>query len=309
MLVIKLKDFYFLSVVVLIKFAQLISSDKLKAGIVSTLGLLAYCFSTQKRRCAWHGIERAFGSDLELEEKRGILLGSFRSFWEDAFLILPSKGEKALVERAKVVGEELLSKALEKGNGVILLESNSFGGRLLAKQVLFWRGRAVYQVHSSNHLHGLRNDGVLMSRLRSSVLRPILESWEKRFVTEIIHVSETGSLGFTRVLLQRLKQNCIVCCAGDGNQGYKRVTLPFLNQTRSFATGMFSLAKVSGSPVLPLFCYRTEQGDAKVVLGPTIDPGEKREKRLQEDLSVFAESLENHIRKAPDQYRNWHFSG
>jgi lauroyl/myristoyl acyltransferase len=301
---IKVSDLYFLTVLVLIRLSRSFGWPWLRSQLIRFLGWLAYRFSTNKRLKSQKGLEEAFGSELDERDRERIVRSSFRSFWNDSFTVLPFKQELARLEEAVVYGEESLRLALDRGKGVILLESNSFGDRLVAKQILSKKGFSIHQVHAENHLNGLRNDSVRGSWLRGSVLKTTFEHWEKEFVTEMIYLPEGDSLLFTRTILRRLSGNSIVCSAGDGRMGQKLVSVPFLGRARPFATGMFSLSALSGAPILPLFCFRRRVDQTRLIIGPEIVVTKGK---VEEAVVSYVNQLEGYIRKYPEQYRNWQF--
>ena len=163
---IKVNDFYFLSVLVLIRLSRMPEWPWLRSQLIRLLGWLAYHFSRSKRRKSESGLEAEFGSDLDGDETERIVRSSFRSFWKDSFAVLPLKQDLTKLEQAVFVGEEYLRAALGRHQGVIVLESNSFGDRVAAKQILSQKGFQVHQVHAENHLNGLRNEGIHSSWIR-----------------------------------------------------------------------------------------------------------------------------------------------
>jgi lauroyl/myristoyl acyltransferase len=65
---------------------------------------------------------------------------------------------------------------------------------------------------------------------------------------------------------------------------------------------MFSLSKISGSPIFPLFCFQKEGDEIKLVVGPELHAGKDG---VEGALASFVGLLEGYIRKYPEQYRNW----
>jgi len=300
----QVNDLYFMTVLLSIRFSRWFGSPWLRDLITRFVGWTAYRFSADKRRRACKGLEKAFGSSFSPREKSQILLSSFQDFWSHSFAILPTQQDLARWERAVVVGTESLDAALDRRKGVILLESNSFGCRMAAKHILRKHGFSVYQVHAENHLNGLRNDGVRGNWVRSRILKSRFERWESRFVTGVIYLPEDDSLVFTRTLLRRLAAGSIICSAGDGNMGRKKIELPFLGQTRAFATGMFSLSALAGASVLPIFCFEQKDERIRLQIGPEICAGKGQ---AEAGLASYVKQLEEHITMYPEQYRNWHF--
>ncbi|MGW8178900.1 MAG: lysophospholipid acyltransferase family protein [bacterium] len=302
MVLIKVSDLYYFTVLVLIWLGKSLGWPWLRSQLIAGIGWFAYRFSSDKRLKATEHLEELYGTQLNRVERDRIVLSSFRSFWCDSFAVLPCPQELTQLDDTVIEGEKILASALDRGKGAILIESNAFGERVTAKQILDRQGFPVHQVHAENHMNGLRNESVHASWLREAVLKNTFERWEKEFVEEIVYLPEDDSLLFTRTLQQRLSQNCIVCSAGDGQEGYKLISVSFLNRSRLFATGMFSLAALSGTPVLPLFCFRDRERGIRLVIGPELNPIKR-----QVDVSVtaYAQLLEGYIRRYPDQYRNW----
>lgn len=301
---VKVNDIYYLTVLLLIRLGSWLSWSWLRNMLVHSISWLAYRWPSVKGHRSCQGLLAAFGPELEREERARILRSSFRGFWRDTFAVLPLKQEVDKLDREVVFEEELLEAAMARGRGVILLESNSFGERLTAKQILNKRGFPIYQVHAENHLNGLRNEGVRISWLRESVLKQTFDRWERDFIAEIICIPEDNSLVFTRTLLRRLAERKIVCSAGDGRMGQRLVTLPFLGRERPFATGMFSLSLLSGAPILPLFFFLDKENRSRLVIGPEVVVTKGK---IEIALASYVKQLEAYARKYPEQYRNWHF--
>jgi lauroyl/myristoyl acyltransferase len=135
------------------------------------------------------------------------------------------------------------------------------------------------------------------TELRARIVRPWLDRLERQFVAEIIYLPRDDSLAFTRRLVQVLQADQALCVSGEGQIGQKRVVLSFLGRERAFATGMVSLAKLTGAPILPLFCWRDETGETRVVVEPPLD--------LNTGIKAYAALLEAYVTRYPEQYRGW----
>ncbi len=185
-------------------------------------------------------LDKAFADRFSPEQRRKIVKGAFYEFWRNMFSLLASRAEKGALGEIDVKGIEHLHRALEKGKGVILWESNGFGSRVVAKQVLHARGYFLHQVHGGNNLGGFLVNDSTTTCVRRWIKR-IFNSWEGRFISEIIDLPETNSLAFTRILVRLLSRNAIVCISGDGKTGHNFVRLHFLGGIESFATGIVTL--------------------------------------------------------------------
>jgi lauroyl/myristoyl acyltransferase len=136
-----------------------------------------------------------------------------------------------------------------------------------------------------------------------------MERCEKPFLAEIIYLPRSDSLVFTRILLDRLKQNAILCIPGDGRSGKKLLSARFLGHTELFSTGMVSLARISGASILPMFCIQEERGKTSLIIEPPIliETEVGREQALEKGVVQYVSLLESYIRKYPKQYQNWTF--
>ena len=145
--------------------------------------------------------------------------------------------------------------------------------------------------------------------IRDRVFKPFLEKSEKQFVSEIIYLPDSDSLTFTRVLLNQLKQNGIVCLPGGGMVARKFISTKFLGQPISFSTGIISLARISGASLLPMFCILERNGKTSLIIEPpiSIESNVDREYGIENGVNQYISLLESYIRIYPEQYRNWHF--
>jgi lauroyl/myristoyl acyltransferase len=298
-------DLYFLLVTALMGVVRATGSRRLGRLLGRGAALAAYHLSPRKRRRGRRGLALAFGHP-DPAWVRSTLAGSFVNFWEDLFLGL-SLERAAPGARLILDGEGHLRAALEQGRGLILWESNSFGRRVLGREILASHGYRVVQVHVDNHLGGLHNDGLHRSWLRGRILHPLLEAWEAESLREVIYLPRDGSLAYARTLRRRLQENQIVCSAADGRWGEKAVRVPFLGGTREFSTGMVSLSRLTGAPLIPLFCWREEKTCFRVkAFAPlTHPPRTDREEATRQTLAEFARIFEDCVRSHPDQYHKW----
>jgi lauroyl/myristoyl acyltransferase len=213
--------------------------------------------------------------------------------------------------RVEFRGKEHLENALRQGRGAILWESNALGCRLLAKKTLYAHGFAVHQVHGPDNLGGLNTDNKNATWVRRVWLKPFFDEREEQFTAGLIDLPHANSLAFTRRMVECLERNEILCVAGDGAFGHKKIKLCFLGHPTPFATGLVSLARLTRTPVLPMFCLRARNDGAVLeIRAPlTIPDGAERTALTRELVEQYATQLEARVRQAPGQYRNWHLLG
>jgi lauroyl/myristoyl acyltransferase len=300
------QDLYYLAIIGLIRFTGRFPLLGLRAAVVSSLAAAAYHLSRRKRRLVERNLAACFGERLGPQARRKIAQGVFHETWREMFwgAELEASRSNAQIE---VCGLEHVREALAAGRGAILWESHGLSRRLLAKKTLKAHGFPVHQVHGPNNLGGFLADQTTLSRVRQTVVRPFFDRREEHVVAEILYLPDTNSLSYTRDLLARLRQNALLCISGDGRLGQRHIDVPFLGRTAPFASGMISLARLSGAPLLPLFCLEVAPGHIRLTVEPPlrVEPGAGRE--AEAAISArYAALLEERIRSHPEQYRNWH---
>lgn len=281
----------------------------LRLLLTRTVASLAYRWSKRKRRLIEKNLFRAFEGQLSKERSQAIVKGSFYQFWLDTFAMPYCSGSEA-ADPINICGQEHLQDSLKRGKGAILWESSYFGRRNLAKHILKQNGFAIDQVHASSHVGGFDVQGENQSWAMERVIRPFFENCERSFVREIIYLGDPDSLAFTRVMISRLRNNGILCISADGTRGHKFVSVSVLGRKVSFATGAVSLARITNTPILPLFCFADITGRTRLTILPPlqIPPGLQREKALKDAICQFVVLLESHLREYPGQYRKWDYS-
>lgn len=301
-----LRDLYVLVVIGLIETARRVPSPSVHAALVQALANLSYNVSRQKRQLIENKLERTFHGSLSPTERARIARGVFYAFWEEMFFWAYSD-LSCLNSRVQVAGMENLRSALERGHGVILWESNSFGRRLLSKHILRTCGVNIVQVHALTHVGGMGAGGQEFSRMMRHIIQPYFHKRTCQLVAEVIYLDEKQTIGTMRVLAERLAANAVVCVAAEGPLGYKHLTLPFLGESRSFATGLMSLAKLADAPLVPLFCTPTRDGGYVLELQAPIQfrPEVTRQESFQSALEYYVSELEGRIRRNPEWHRSW----
>jgi lauroyl/myristoyl acyltransferase len=305
---IQVKDLYLLAVIALLKAVAWVAAPQLKNFVVHSIASAAYRLSRNKRRWGEENLGETFGKTLGKQERRRIVKRAFQGFWEDVFSFSLSPREKVALQGVELSGVEHLQNALRGGKGAILWESGSLGKRNLAKHILHENGFSLCQVHAERHMGGFTNRNSV-TWVRRYLVQPFFERCEQQFVTEILYLPHSDSLAFTRRLLDRLRQNAIICITGDVGLGQKLIPQPFLGHTKLFATGMVSLAKISGASILPMFCLQERDGQTRLIIERPIhvETGVGRERGLEKSVAEYVGLLESLIRRYPEQYRSWHY--
>jgi lauroyl/myristoyl acyltransferase len=295
------KDLYYLTVIALIRLTAWSRSSRLSDALANTIARIAWLVPTAKRRGLITKIAACVDQSTP-KQLREIGQGTYRAFWQDVFALAATM-RPADAQRMRVHGLERLQRALAEGHGAILLEPSFFGRRHLAKIVLHAHGMAIVQVHASDHLVGFwsRRD----TRVRRAAIHPFLDACERRFVQDILSLSrDDPSFAFTRRLVSVLQDNRVLCLSGEGRIGRKTVLLPFLGGQRQFVTGVMSLAKHSGAPLLPMFCWRDDDGQVTLAIEQPIEV--EGSGAAEAAAAAYSRLLERYVRRYPSEYYGWH---
>lgn len=301
-------DLYLILVVALIRLARWVSCLGMRSFLIKTAAIMAYHVSRTKRRLSEQNLSQAFGGKLSQDQLRRIVKSSFYQFWLEVFSIpQPSVSDGGRVQ-VEIRGLEHLQRAKDKGKGVILWESGYFGRRFLMKRILQQHGFAVHQVYGENHAAGFYTP-CPASWVRRRVITRFFDDCEKHYVAEILALPLWEPLPVVRVLFERLKRNGIICTAGDGTLGWNSVHKKFLGGRRIFYTGMVSLSRTTGAPILPVFCIQESKNTIAIIVEPpiSVDSSMDRDSASETYIDHYVCSLERHIKKHPAQYYNWHF--
>lgn len=297
---------YLLSVVLLLEVVNRLAPRQSIDAIARALGGLAYRLSRGKRARMERHVSQVFGASLGPVERARIVRGAFQTFWDDVFSLVPWRAGRASIP--DVSGLEHVRAALDAGKGAVLWESGYFGQRNIAKQVLQQHGFHIHQVHDESHFAGFARDDD-PGWVRDQIVVRYFARCERAFTASIIALPRSGSLASTRELLAKVRRNEILCITADEPNGHRLVSLRILGATKRFATGMVTLSRASGAPLLPLFCIRDGDGRIRVIVEPPvpIPSAGGRDAVVETPLRHYATLLESYIQRYPEQYRSWHY--
>jgi Kdo2-lipid IVA lauroyltransferase/acyltransferase len=299
-------DFYVLTVMALMIVVAGIGSRRLRDVVAASISAVAFRLSRRKRRVSEAMLTRAFGARLRARRRRMILQRAFRELWADVFALLPLRGHPA-GNAAPLVGAEHLRRALAGGRGAIVLVSNHWAAASTLKRTLHAHGFPVHKVHAEHHLGGF--PGGRGTWVQRRIITPFFDRHEAAIVAGMVMI-RPGSLSFARALERRLRANEIVCAAMDGRIGQRFVGRRLLGLDEAFPTGIVTLARTSGAPLLPAFCL-PGGGRTRVVIEPPVelpDSGD-RDHVVRTGIERYAARLEHHMRRHPSRFVNWHTIG
>lgn len=293
---------YFFST--LYRVAPWLAALALEARIARLLARIQYGVSKAQRQRVITRLGRVLGEDPRSGRITQITRDVFERRWVEAepnALLRLTRAGKAQDEACQSVRIENFTRitdALEQGKGAILWNS-FFGQPLLDRAVLSREGLPLCHVHYGRE--------ELPDWMRRSPLRLHYRSAKKQFVAEVIDI-QRGSLAYLKAVIAWLKDNRVVIINATGGSGHAFVEIDFLGETRLFATGGISLARTTGAPILPIFCFSDEQGFERLVVEKPLElgGGADREAAVARVLSAYSGLLEQYILRYPEQWHRWY---
>ena len=217
--------------------------------------------------------------------------------WQQVRVLLLHLSQRMDVEEMKemfpVSGLEQLDEAIADGQGAILLLShlNSLGGFLA---VILLR-RMGYDVRVAIPMDG---DPWAPSRLRRAL------DWLRGEAPESI----LESLGAfycqfnIRPIISALREKAIVAQTGDGWHSAGFVDVEFLGNLLPFTTGVMSIARSTGTAVVPLFTVGAPP-EIRFVLEESFAISTPEE--LNESVAHYAARMEAYVIENPESWQHW----
>jgi lauroyl/myristoyl acyltransferase len=208
---------------------------------------------------------------------RGVMAAYKRMLFE--FFRLPRLTREALLANVELDGFEHITRALERGRGVILSSSHIGNWEL---------GAVVIALHG-HRLHAVA--GVQLGRWFSGAVR------DAKSDLAVLTVAPADSY---RKLFRALGHNDIVALMVDGNIFSHGTPVPFFGREANWPAGPGVLAKRTGAPVVCGYCERLAPGRFRIVLEPPLEP---EEFPTPEELNrAIAATTERHIAGHVEQW-------
>jgi len=244
------------------------------------LGLLAHAAGGSRRAVVRRNIELCF-PELSRAERDALAREHFKAL--GMALIEMGLGrwasDRHLRSMTRLVGVEHVQRALAAGRGVILLAAHfttlEIMGRVLAKEIPPFD--AVFRKNRSDFMTELQRSGREMSAATTI---------EKRDIKKMV---------------RSLRQGRAVWYAPDQSYSRKGAEIvEFFGVPCMHTTATSTLARLGDAVTIPFFPLRKADNTYEMTLLPPLDdfPGDDPVADTQRYVAV----LEDHIRKAPEQY-------
>lgn len=197
------------------------------------------------------------------------------------------------------MGTERLDDALARGRGALLWVSVFAFSDLSTKVALQRSG------HPSVHL-SLREHGLSGSPFASRFLNPIWTRVERRYLKERVVLDSRAPSSAMLRLRGALRKNQVVTITVSPHGGPAR-EINFLDGHLTVPIGAVRLARLTGAPLVPGFTIReSSDGSTRVDGRDSLhlhDPLDVSS--LDRVLVDYGALLEQHVARAPDQWRGW----
>jgi len=233
---------------------------------------------------------RIYGRPLSTPEQRAFTRSVVNNFYEFVVDVVQSGREsidQLLARIERVEGEHAYRSLRAQGRGAVLVTAHmgSFEVGLAALTRVERRVHVVYKRDATDSFESAR---AKMRRTLGLIEAPIddgLPTW-----IELRDALRSGGV--------------VVMQADRAMPGQRSVVVPFLHGHLRVPTGAVRLARLTGSPIVPVFTVRLASGRFAIHLCPAIEPGRAGGIPDSNDLSVIAvcEAIESMVAKHPTQW-------
>ncbi|MDD3050391.1 MAG: lysophospholipid acyltransferase family protein [Candidatus Cloacimonetes bacterium] len=188
-----------------------------------------------------------------------------------------------LLKRCRTERLEILEEALKLTKGV-LLATGHFGNWELAGKFLATKYPPV---------------GVIIKKQRNRYFNEYTNRSRNKYGIVLIYLRNS-----LRQTMQLLKKNGIVAILTDQNAGKNGVKLDFLGHPASVHTGIAKISQRTGSPILPAFAVRNEDGIHTFYFENLIFPEEfsNNDEGIIEITKKLINIQEKYIYRFPEQW-------
>lgn len=195
-------------------------------------------------------------------------------------------------------GIQRIEDARGYGNGVILW-GMSFCDPLPVKIALQRAGVPV--VHLSHAEHGVPRPP---TEFGLKIVGPFFCASENPFLLERVIIPADESVGYLRLLMDRLTRNGCVYIRGDIRSRRTNVIAPVFGRDMKLAPGAPGLSWKLGSPLLPIHVVRDGPFRYRAVIHPPIEVGRDLDKKqfIRKAVDQFAELIERSALASPSSW-------
>ncbi len=191
-----------------------------------------------------------------------------------------------MLSRARIEGVEIVSEALAKQKGIIVVSAHLGNWEMLLQY-----SPCYFQIPLTG----------VAKKLRNRTLDRLVHKFRTRFGNQIIY--KKGALP---EMTQTLRQGKILGILMDISRRFDGVEVQFFNRKATATPAAAMLALRCKSPVIPVFSHRNQRGKLVIKVEPPIEIQRTGDLRsdLQTNTQLITDRVEQAVRKNPEQW-NW----
>jgi phosphatidylinositol dimannoside acyltransferase len=183
-------------------------------------------------------------SDEELDELLRAALRSYARYWRETFR-LPAMDQREIYRRVdeRMVNKSMVDEALDRGRGLVLALPHTAN----------WDVSGIWLVNHSGTFT------TVAERLRPESLYQRFVAYRESLGFEILPASGTDFSPY-RVLIDRLRENRVVCLPADRDLSRRGIPVTFFGEETRMPAGPARLAALTGATLLIVNQTFTEDG-------------------------------------------------
>ncbi|MGH7288318.1 MAG: hypothetical protein ACREI8_09910 [Myxococcota bacterium] len=266
-------------------YGSVYSPEWFKRSLPPVVAALCFALVSDRRRAAVRNLERVLGADRWTAHWAALRMYSeFAYCTSEAMEFFSPRLKPIEVERPR---HDAVLDALREGRGVVVVTGHIGSWDIAAKALREFDCR----VH------------VVMSREMDAATQAFVAAARERAGVQVVR--SDASVFSSLALIRALQRNEIVAIQLDRSAGAGGVrTLPFLGAAAQFPSGPFVLARLAGSPVIPVFAPRLGARHYRIHIGePVLVPRAAREPhQLDRVMREVIAQLEQIVRRYPWQW-------
>ncbi len=204
--------------------------------------------------------------------------------------------EQRHLRNVEILHIENLTQGLSAGRGAVLISGHFFAGRL-AKRHLATIGFPALSVR-----HHAPPDSKA-GRLGMRFLQQRYVALVGRALGDRVSIQDPDC---SLKMLARLRGGGLVDCHVDVGFSKDVVRRNFLGREKRFAAGFLHVAKLAGSPLVPIYCAGSSRR-LRIEFGPALWLADAADRRsfVETNMTAVIRILEEHIKRDPAGYDLW----
>lgn len=264
----------------------------------STVGLFLYLVEPGARKLRSVELAHLLGLDPQAARVLTAVRKSYRLDYTKLLqsFLYPIMDESHAARLFRYRNLEILDQGLTNGNGAIILLAH-FGANQFSIPALGFKQYPINQLGSAP------DDWHTLNRIRPSVIQQrifqVRLADEQQLPTKFVYIKTS-----MRPAFDCLHNNELLIMAFDGRAGTQWLKVPLLNRILNVSSGPFSLSRLAGAPLIPLFMLYDYKGLHQCILEPPFQVPKTmdRDTDLITGARWFASLFETYLTQYPDHY-------